>query len=72
MTELLDMEHISPLYDQLNTLRKQYPVLSQYYQVDANGTYTQTLSQEAQEQLEHLKRWQYYILFDREIAPKTE
>lgn len=64
-TELAGMEGLSPLYDMLNDMRKEYPVLSDMYHVDAQGNYVQELPEDMQKQLDTLIGWQYYILFDQ-------
>lgn len=66
-TELAGMEGLSPLYDMLNDMRKEYPVLSDMYHVDAQGNYVQELPKEIQEQLDTLIGLQYYILFDQAL-----
>ena len=69
-TELAGIEGLSPLYDMLNDMRKEYPVLSDMYHVDAQGNYVQELPEDMQEQLDTLIGWQYYILFDQ-VLPVT-
>lgn len=64
-TELAGIEGLSPLYDMLNDMRKEYPVLSDMYHVDAQGNYVQELPEDMQKQLDTLIGWQYYILFDQ-------
>lgn len=63
--ELAGIEGLSPLYDMLNDMRKEYPVLSDMYHVDAQGNYVQELPEDMQKQLDTLIGWQYYILFDQ-------
>ena len=70
-TELAGMEGLSPLYDMLNDMRKEYPVLSDMYHVDAQGNYVQELPADVQEQLDTLTKLQYYILFDR-VLPEQK
>lgn len=62
---------LSPLYDMLNDMRKEYPVLSDMYHVDAQGNYVQELPEDVQEQLDTLTKLQYYILFDR-VLPEQK
>ena len=55
----------------LNDMRKEYPVLSDMYHVDAQGNYVQELPEDVQEQLDTLTKLQYYILFDR-VLPEQK
>ena len=71
-TELAGMEGLSPLYDMLNDMRKEYPVLSDMYHVDAQGNYVQELPEDIQEQLNTLIGWQYYILFDQALPAAAD
>lgn len=57
-TELAGIEGLSPLYDMLNDMRKEYPVLSDMYHVDAQGNYVQELPEDMQKQLDTLIGWQ--------------
>lgn len=71
-TELAGIDGLSPLYDMLNDMRKEYPVLSDMYHVDAQGNYVQELPEDVQRQLNTLIGWQYYILFDQVLPDATE
>lgn len=71
-TELAGMDGLSPLYDMLNDMRKEYPVLSDMYHVDAQGNYVQELPEDMQEQLNTLIGWQYYILFDQALPAAAD
>ncbi len=63
--ELIGAEDLSPLISFDNQLRKELPVLSDMYSVDADGNYLSELSAEQQEKLELFIGWQYYKLFDQ-------
>ena len=63
--ELIGVEDLSPLISFDNQLRKELPVLSDMYSVDADGNYLTELSAEQQEKLELFIGWQYYKLFDQ-------
>ena len=67
LTELLDMQGLSPLYDYANALRKEMPVCANSIYMDAQGNYTDTLPEEYKEQINTLKGWQYYKLFDEKV-----
>ncbi len=68
LTELLGIDGLSPYYDELNALRRDFPVLSELYHMDANGNFLDTLPQNQQVRLDTLIGWEYYLLFDRQIA----
>lgn len=65
--ELIGAKDLSPLFSFTNELRKELPVLSDMYSIDANGNYITELSPEQQEKLDLLIGWQYYKLFDQSL-----
>lgn len=67
LTELLGYENISPFFTFVNELRKEYPVVTNQGYMDANGNYTQEISNRAQECVDTLKGWVYYKLFEQVI-----
>ena len=68
-TELIGLDGLSPLFDTINTIRKQYPVIADLACVDANGNYLTDLPNTLHEQILFLKGWEYFILFDQVLSP---
>lgn len=68
LLELLDMNGLSPLYEQNNALRRTLPVCAKTVYVDADGAYTDHISTAQQETLQLLEGWQYYKLFDEILS----
>ncbi|MBM6828696.1 LTA synthase family protein [Anaerotignum lactatifermentans] len=70
--ELIGAKDLSPLFSFTNELRRELPVLSDMYSIDANGNYMTELSAEQQEKLELLIGWQYYKLFDQSLPTSAK
>lgn len=64
-TELIGLDGLSPLFDTINYIRKQYPVIADLACVDAEGNYLTDLPYTLNEQILFLKGWEYFILFDQ-------
>ncbi len=65
LTELLELDGLSPLYDFSNELRKELPIIANYLCVDSEGNYLSFVSEEQLEKLHLYTQWQYYKLFDQ-------
>lgn len=66
-TELIGLDGLSPLFDTINSVRKQYPVIADLACVDATGNYLTDLPNTLHEQILFLKGWEYFILFDQAL-----
>ncbi len=64
LLEILEMEGLSPMADFSNSLRKELPVLTNSNFLLNNGEYTSQLSEELLKEVETLKNWVYYKMFD--------
>lgn len=54
----------SPLHSLNDKLRRELPVCAKNIYVDAEGNYTELISEKQQKMVQTLKNWQYYKLFD--------
>ncbi len=66
--EILGFDGLSPLFDFLNELRKELPVITNQGYMDKNSVYTETVSKEQTDEIDLLKGWVYFKLFDETIA----
>lgn len=71
-TELIGLDGLSPLFDTINSVRKQYPVIADLACVDAEGNYLTDLPNTLHEQILFLKGWEYFILFDQNLPTISE
>lgn len=62
--ELLGLDGLSPLYDYVNDMRKELPVVSNGAYMTANGVYKEEVTAQQQKEIDYLAGWQYYKLFD--------
>lgn len=62
--EVLGLEGLSPLYDYVNDMRKELPVVSNGAYMTSNGVYQEEVTAEQQKAIDYLAGWQYYKLFD--------
>ncbi|WMI81519.1 LTA synthase family protein [Anaerotignum sp. MB30-C6] len=67
LTQLLEMDGLSPLYDYVNEVREILPVSTNSIFMDSNGNFTDTPIDEQKEKISKLANWQYYKLFDQTI-----
>lgn len=65
--ELLGYSGLSPLYDYTNALRKELPVIAGHSFLTGEGVYTEEIDETLQAQIDFIKGWQYYKLFDQKI-----
>ncbi len=65
--EFAGLDELSPVYDTLNAIRKKYPVLSNMYQMTANGDYIEEYTEEMNQAIKYLHGWEYYLLFDHKL-----
>ena len=65
--ELLGLEGLSPLYDYVNNMRKELPVITQGAYLEGNGKYKEEITQGDSIKIDYLAGWQYYKLFDQKI-----
>lgn len=65
--EIAGMEELSPLYDTLNAMRKEYPILSNMYQMTVDGAYIEQPTKEMTQYMNQLHGWEYYLLFDHKL-----
>ena len=68
--ELLGLEGLSPLYDYVNEIREELPIVTKgaFF---SKGCYKdkEKITIEEQEKIDYLAGWQYYKLFDEKIKP---
>ncbi len=62
--ELIGLEGLSPLYDYVNEMRKELPVIANGAFLEANGNYKEEVTEQQQNKIDYLAGWQYYKLFD--------
>lgn len=67
LTQLLEMNGLSPLFDYANDARKILPASTNSIFVDKDGNFSKTANEEQQEKLLKLSSWQYYKLFDQDL-----
>lgn len=67
LIELLGMDGLSPLYDYNNKLRKELPVITNEIFLDTDGNTFQSHTKSKSEEIQLLKYWQYYKLFDENL-----
>ena len=65
--ELLGLEGLSPLYDYVNEMRKELPIIANGAFLQGNGTFIDEVTQQQQQKIEYLIGWQYYKLFDENV-----
>ena len=68
LMELLGYNGLSPLYDFANQLRKELPVIAGHSYLNQTGEYVEEITQEQQTEVDMLKGWQYYKLFDQKVS----
>ncbi len=66
--ELFVPGYESPLHQHNDALRRELPVCAKNIYVDADGNYTEYISEKQQEAVKLLKNWQYYKLFDEKLS----
>lgn len=64
LTELLNLEGLSPLFDYSNSLRRSLPVSNRNLHVDINGNYYAALPVEYEAAIHTITSWQYFTLFE--------
>lgn len=62
--ELIGLEGLSPLYDYVNEMRKELPVIANGAFLEANENYKEEVTEQQQNKIDYLAGWQYYKLFD--------
>ena len=65
LCELLELDGLSPLFDFINDLRKELPVVMEGTYMLPDGTITNEITTAQQTSIALYKQWQYYKLFDQ-------
>ena len=65
LCELLELDGLSPLFDFINDLRKELPVVMEGTYMLPDGTITNEITTAQQASIALYKQWQYYKLFDQ-------
>lgn len=68
LLELMDMDHLSPLYEFSNQLRKELPVIATQTFMDGKRNFKEILTTKEQEKVDFLKGWEYYKLFEETVT----
>lgn len=62
--QLLGINNVSPIFDYSNEIREKFPIVANQSFMDINCRYLNAIPEEYQEEIEILKGWTYYKVFD--------